>query len=288
MNASSNYPTDFSLFTFPDGLTVHRMGFGAMRLTGPGIWGEPDDPQEARSVLKRALQLGVNFIDTADAYGPEVSERLIAEALYPYPEDLVIATKGGLVRGRVHDWYPDGRPAHLRQALEDSLRRLRLERIDLYQLHAPDPKVPLEESLGALADLQREGKIRHLGVSNVSLQQLHQAQKVIAVASVQNRYNLADRDSEKVLQACERQGIAFIPWYPLGTGELTGPGNHRSAVAWECNGTPAQVALAWLLRHSPVMLPIPGTANVRHLEENVAAARMRLTDDEYQRLLEDA
>jgi aryl-alcohol dehydrogenase-like predicted oxidoreductase len=232
--------------------------------------------------------LGVNFIDTADAYGPEVSEQLIAEALYPYPEDLVIATKGGVVRGRVHDWYPDGRPDHLRQALDDSLRRLRLERIDLYQLHAPDPQVPLEESLGALADLQREGKVRHLGVSNVSLHQLHQAQKVITVASVQNRYNLADRDSEKVLQACERQGIAFIPWYPLAMGKLTGPANHLSAVAWACNGTPAQIALAWLLRHSPVMLPIPGTARVRHLEENVAAARMQLTEEEYQRLFEDA
>jgi aryl-alcohol dehydrogenase-like predicted oxidoreductase len=176
----------------------------------------------------------------------------------------------------------------LRQALDDSLRRLRLERIDLYQLHAPDPRVPLEESLGALADLQREGKVRHLGVSNVSLQQLQQAQKIIPVASVQNRYNLTDRDSEGVLQACERQGIAFIPWYPLATGKLSGPANHLSAVAWACNGTPAQIALAWLLRHSPVLLPIPGTARVRHLEENVAAARMRLTEDEYQRLTEDA
>jgi aryl-alcohol dehydrogenase-like predicted oxidoreductase len=288
MNASFEYATDFSLFTFPDGLSVNRLGLGTMRLTGPGIWGEPDDPQEAKNVLKRALELGVNFIDTADAYGPEVSERLIAEALYPYPKYLVIATKGGLVRGRVHDWYPDGRPAHLRQALDDSLRRLRLERIDLYQLHTPDPNVPLEESLGALADLQREGKVRHLGVSNVSLHQLHQAQKVIAVAAVQNRYNLTDRDSEKVLQACERAGIAFIPWYPLATGKLTGPANHLSAVAWACNGTPGQIALAWLLRHSPVMLPIPGTGRVRHLEENVAAARMRLTEDEYQRLTEDA
>jgi pyridoxine 4-dehydrogenase len=265
-------------------LTVHRMGFGAMRLTGKGIWGEPEDPSEARAVLRRAIELGVNFIDTADSYGPEVSERLIAETLYPYPEDLVIATKGGQERPGPDLWVPNGRPEHLRAALEGSLRRLRLDQIDLYQLHRPDPKVPFEESVGALADLQREGKIRHIGLSNVTREQLAIAQKIVRIVSVQNRYNLTDRVSEDVLVACEHQGIAFIPWFPLAAGPLTEASGLLGRIAQRHGATPAQVALAWLLQRSPVMLLIPGTSKVAHLEENVAAAALKLTDEEYAEL----
>lgn len=258
-------------------LSVNRMGFGAMRLTGEGIWGPPPDPAEAIRLLHRAVRLGVNFIDTADSYGPAVSEELIAEALHPYPEGFVIATKGGLVRPGPGDWERDARPAHLRAACEGSLRRLRLERIDLYQLHAPDPNVPLEDSLGELARLQSEGKIRHIGLSSVRLDELARARAVVRVVSVQNRYNLEDRAYDDVLAACERDGLAFIPWFPLGAGPLA---RRRLGVlrrvARRHDATTAQVALAWLLHRSPVMLPIPGTGSVRHLEENVAAADLRL------------
>jgi aryl-alcohol dehydrogenase-like predicted oxidoreductase len=258
---------------------VNRLGFGAMRLTGRGILGEPEDPEEARRVLRRAVELGVNFIDTADSYGPEVSERLISEALHPYPEDLVIATKGGYTRpnGR---WVPDGRPEHLREACEGSLRRLGVDRIDLYQLHAPDPEVPFEDSVWALAQLRDEGKIRHVGLSNVGVRALESAIDIVPVVSVQNRYNLTHRSSEAVLQACEREEVGFIPWYPLATGRLARPGGPLGEIAARHEATPSQVALAWLLGHSPAMLPIPGTSSVAHLEENVAAAALELTDDE--------
>jgi len=243
-------------------LKVHRLGFGAMRLTGAGVWGPPPDRAGAIRVLRRALELGVNFVDTADSYGPSVSEEIIAEALHPYPPGLVIATKGGLTRSGPGNWGRDGRPAHLRAACEGSLRRLRVSRIDLYQLHAVDPKVPLTESLGELARLQAEGKIRHIGVSNVSAAEFARAQRTVTVVSVQNRYNVADRGSEDVLQDCEAAGIAFIPWFPLGAGR---------------DAANAREALAWLLARSPVMLPIPGTSSVAHLEENVAAASLRLS-----------
>ena len=265
-------------------LTVRRLGFGAMRLTGRGIWGEPADHDEAIRVLRRAVELGVNLIDTADSYGPEVSERLIAEALHPYPDGLVIATKGGLVRPGPDRWDSDGRPEHLRAACEGSLRRLQLDRIPLYQLHSPDPNVPYAESVGALAQLREEGKIAHVGVSNVTVDQLRQAQGVVPVVSVQNRYNLADRDSEDVLEACEADGLGFLPWFPLATGRLTKGGGALTRAAKAHRATPAQVALAWLLRRSPVMLPIPGTSSVGHLEENVAAAHIRLDDDEFDTL----
>jgi pyridoxine 4-dehydrogenase len=242
-------------------LRVGRLGFGAMRITGPGIWGPPADRAEAVRVLRRAVELGVSFVDTADCYGPEVSELLIAEALHPYPDGLVVTTKGGYIHPGPDQWILDCRPEHLRQAIEGSLRRLRLDRIDLYQLHAIDPKVPLEDSLGVLADAQREGKIRLVGVSNFSLEELERARKVVDVASVQNRYGRADRHSEDVLQACEERGIAFIPWSPL----------YASA-----DGVPVSPVddLVWLLRHSPVMLPIPGTSSVAHLEENMTAAEL--------------
>ncbi len=256
-------------------LTVNRLGFGAMRVCGPDIWGPPKDRAAAMQVLVRAVELGHNFIDTADSYGPEVDETLIAEALHPYPEDLVIGTKGGLVRPRRQAWDPDGRPEHLRKALEGSLKRLKLERIDLYQLHAPDPKVPYADSLGALAEMQRAGKIRHLGISNVSVQQLAEARRIAPIVSVQNEYNLGDRSSEDVLAACEPLGIAFIPWYPLGAGAALRAAKVKKAAA-KLGATPAQVALAWLLAKSPAILPIPGTASLAHLEENAAAAALTL------------
>jgi pyridoxine 4-dehydrogenase len=265
-------------------LNVNRLGFGAMRLTGPGIWGEPEDREEAVRVLRRAVELGVNFIDTADSYGPAVSERLIAEALRPYPEGLVIATKGGLLRDGPGRWRPDGRPEHLRSALEGSLRRLGLEQIDLYQLHRPDPKVPFAESVGALIGFRREGKIRHIGLSNVDEQQLEQARRMTEIASVQNRYNLQDRSSEGVLSRCEDLGIAFLPWAPLAVGELARPGGPLAAAAASHGVTSGQIALAWLLARSPVMLPIPGTSSVAHLEENVRATAIKLSDDEMERL----
>ena len=266
-------------FALGGDLSVNRLGFGAMRLTGEGVWGEPGDPEEARRVLRRAVELGVNLIDTADSYGPEVSERLIAEALHPYPEDLVIATKGGYTRpgGR---WVPDGRPEHLREACEGSLKRLKVERIDLYQLHRPDPRIAFEDSVWFLAQLRDEGKIRHVGLSNVGVRELEIALDIVPVVSVQNRYNLSDRSSEAVLQACEREEVGFIPWFPLATGRLARPGGPLDEIASHHGVTPSQVALAWLLTHSPAMLPIPGTSSVSHLEENVAAAALELTDDE--------
>jgi len=261
-------------------LTVRRMGFGAMRLTGQGIWGEPPDRARAHAVLRRAVELGVNLIDTADSYGPEVSERIIAEALHPYPPGLVIATKGGLTRSGPGQWHRNGRPAHLRKACEGSLARLRVERIDLYQLHAVDAKVPMEDSLGELIKLRSEGKIRHIGLSNVGVDQLQRARALVPIVSVQNRYNLSDRASEDVLQLCARDGLGFLPWYPVGAGDLTRPGGPLDRAARAHGATPAQVALAWLLLRSPVMLPIPGTSSVEHLEENVAAAALSLDDAE--------
>ncbi len=265
-------------------LGVNRLGFGAMRLTGDGIWGEPRDREECKRVLRRAVELDVNLIDTADSYGPEVSERLIAEALYPYPDDLVIATKGGLTRSGPNQWHPDGHPQHLREACEGSLARLRLERIELYQLHRVDPKVPLEESLGALLELRDEGKIARIGLSNVSVDHLRRARELTSIVSVQNRYNLTDRAAEDVLEACEHDGIAFIPWFPLSTGRLATPGGPLAQIAERYGAAPAQIALAWLLQRSRVMLPIPGTASVKHLEENVGAARVGLSPDEVRTL----
>ena len=261
-------------------LEVRRLGFGAMRITGDGIWGPPDDPEAARNLLRRVVEIGVNLIDTADSYGPEVSENLIANALHPYPDGLVIATKGGLQRTGPGQWPRDGRPEHLREACDASLSRLKLERIDLYQLHAPDPEVPYEDSIGTLKELQDEGKIRHIGISNVSVEQLGQARELVEVVTVQNRYNLTDRSSEDVLEACEAAGIGFIPWFPLATGSLAAPGGALDEVAHAHDATPGQVALAWLLARSRVMLPIPGTSSVEHLEENMAAEALTLTDEE--------
>ena len=264
-------------------LRVNRLGYGAMRLAGPGIWGDPPDRAEACRVLRRAVALGVNFIDTADAYGPETNERLVADALYPYPPGLVIATKGGIVRPSQERWDSDGRPAHLRAACEASLRRLRLERIDLYQLHTIDPRVPLEDSLGEIARLQQEGKIRHVGVSNFDAAELARARRVVQVVSVQNRYNVSDRASDPVLAVCERDGLAFIPWSPLTQSPRDADGGPRGKLeAWATGRgiSFAQAAIAWLLARSPVMLPIPGTSQLGHLEENVAASSGRLTDVE--------
>lgn len=265
-------------------LPVHRLGFGAMRQTGKGIWGEPEDPEEAERVLRRAVELGVNLIDTADSYGPDVSERLIGETLAPYSAGVVIATKGGLVRPGPGVWERHGTPEHLRKACEGSLRRLRLERIDLYQLHAPDEKVPLQDQLGTLRDLQAEGKIRHIGVSNFSVHQLDEAVRMVEVVSVQNRYNLGDRTSQDVLDWCEARNVAFIPWRPLGLDGIDV--SVVKEIAGRHGATKGQVALAWLLASSPVMLPIPGTSKVRHLEENVAAAEVRLSPDELRTLTE--
>ncbi len=261
-------------------LTVNRLGFGAMRVTGPGIWGDPSDRTAARRLLKRAFELGHTFFDTADSYGPDVSENLIAEALHPYPAHLVIATKGGLVRPAAHRWDRCGRPDHLRRAVDGSLKRLRLERIDLYQLHAPDPEVPYAESIGTLAGLQRAGKIRHLGVSNVSVRQLEEARRIAAIVSVQNEYNVDDRSSDPVLAACEKAGIAFIPWFPLGAGHALSLARVKRLAA-RLRATPAQMAISWLLARSPVMLPIPGTGSIAHLEENAAAAGLRLSATDF-------
>ena len=267
-------------FTIGGDLEVRRLGFGAMRITGDGIWGPPDDPEEARRLLRRVVELGIDLIDTADSYGPEVSENLIAEALHPYPENLVIATKGGLRRSGPGQWPADARPERLKECCEASLRRLRLDRIDLYQLHTVDSKVPYEDSVGALKELQDEGKIRHVGISNVSVEHLEQARSIVDVVTVQNLYNLEDRHSEDVLEACEEAGIGFIPWYPLATGDLARSRGPLDRIARDHDAAPAQVALAWLLARSPVMLPIPGTSSVEHLEENVAATRITLSEDE--------
>ncbi|MEI5007259.1 aldo/keto reductase [Streptomyces sp. NPDC058423] len=285
MSTTASRPADASgSFALGGDLTVNRLGFGAMRLTGPGIWGEPEDPDEAVRVLRRAVDLGVDFIDTADSYGPFVSERLIREALHPYPDGLVIATKAGLARSGPDGWSPLGRPEYLRQQLELSLRHLGVERIDLYQLHRIDAKVPTADQLGELELLRQEGKIRHIGVSEVTVDQLEEARAYADIVSVQNLYNIADRGAEDVVRYAESRNIAFIPWFPIATGELARPGGPLDTAARRHGATPAQLALAWLLRRSPVMLPIPGTSSVAHLEENVRAAEIDLTDDEFEEL----
>jgi pyridoxine 4-dehydrogenase len=265
-------------------LRVTRLGFGAMRITGDGVWGEPKDRAEAVRVLRRAVELGINFIDTADSYGPNVSEEIIAEALHPYPEGLVIATKGGFDRPGPNRWTENGRPEHLRSACEGSLRRLRQERIELYQLHRIDPKVPAEEQLGALKDLQAQGKIKHIGLSEVSVKQIQNARTIVPIVSVQNRYSIADRGSEDVLEYCEKENLGFIPWFPLAAGKVSGPDSAVSRLAQQWHATASQVALAWLLSRSPVMLPIPGTSKVAHLEENVAAAQLEMDEEKLEEL----
>ena len=260
-------------------LSVRRLGFGAMRLTGPGIWGAPANHAEAIAVLHRVIELGINLIDTADSYGPEVSENLIAEALYPYPDDLIIATKGGLLRPGPNQWDVNGDPKRLRSACEASLRRLKLQRIDLYQLHRIDPKFPVADQIGVLMELQQEGKIRHIGLSEVSVEEIKTVRKLTPIVSVQNKYNLVERESEAVLEYCTRENIAFIPWFPLATGNLAKPGSVLTRLAEKLNAQPAQIALAWLLKKSPIMLPIPGTSSIKHLEENTAAALLTLDDE---------
>lgn len=271
-------------FVIGDDIPIRRLGFGTMQLTGAGVWGEPRSHSEAIAVLRRAVELGINLIDTADSYGPEVAERLVAEALHPYPGDLLIATKAGFQRPGPNRWVEDGRPEHLRSAVEGSLRRLRLERIDLLQLHRIDPKVALQDQIGALADLQREGKIRHIGLSEVKIDQIEAVRRITTIVSVQNRYNLVDRNSEDVLEYCTRGNIGFIPWFPLATGELAKHAGPLTQTAKRLKVQPAQVALAWLLRRSPVMLPIPGTSKVKHLEENAAAALIELDDSTAEKL----
>ena len=271
-------------FTLGGDLTVNRMGFGAMRITGKGIWGDPKDPAEAKRVLTRAVELGINFIDTADSYGPEVSEQLIGEALAPYDGGVVIATKGGLTRQGPDEWNPVGRPEYLKQCVELSLRRLKLDTIDLYQLHRFDAKVPKEDTLGTLKEMQEQGKIRHIGLSEVSVEELQEAQKIVDIVSVQNLYNLTDRKAEALLDHCAENNIGFIPWFPVAAGDLAKPGGVLDEAAKKHEATIAQLALAWLLKRSPVMLPIPGTSSVAHLEENTAAASLTLTDEEFDSL----
>jgi pyridoxine 4-dehydrogenase len=268
-------------FALGGDLPVNRLGYGSMQLTGKGVWGDPKDPDEAVRVLRRAVELGVTFLDTADSYGPVVAEQLIKKALHPYADDLVIATKAGLTRSGPGDWRPVGRPEYLRQQVELSLRNLGVERIDLHQLHRIDPKVPLADQVGELKLLQDEGKIRHIGLSEVSIAELEQARTVAEIVSVQNLFNLSNRSAEPLLDHAEAEGIAFIPWFPLATGELSKPGGPLDALAREHDATPSQLALAWLLRRSPVMLPIPGTSTVAHLEDNLAAASLQLTDAEF-------
>jgi aryl-alcohol dehydrogenase-like predicted oxidoreductase len=272
------------LFQLGGDMPVHRLGYVAMQLPGSGVWGEPEDAKNARNILRHVIELGVNFIDTADSYGPDVSERLIGEALHPYPDDLVIATKGGLVRPGPGKWEPNGRPEHLRKVCKGSLQRLRVERIDLYQLHRIDPDVPLAESLGAIKEMRDEGLIRHIGLSNVSVEQIEEAKTIASIVSVQNRYNLGDRKWDAVVDYCGEQGIAFLPWFPLATGKLAQPGGKLDRIAEAHDATPAQIALAWLLHRSPVILPIPGTSNHEHLEANVAAGAIDLDDDEIHQL----
>jgi aryl-alcohol dehydrogenase-like predicted oxidoreductase len=271
-------------FAIGGDMTVNRLGFGAMQLTGPGVWGDPRDPDEAVRVLRRAVALGVNFIDTADSYGPFVSEQLIHRALHPYPEDLVIATKAGFTRSGPGDWRPVGRPEYLRQQAHLSLRHLGLDRIELLQLHRIDPQVPLADQLGALVELQQEGKVHHIGLSEVSVEQLREAQQLAGIVTVQNLYNLGNRSAEALLDVAEAEGIGFIPWFPLDTGRLLRDGSPLAQLAAEHGSTPAQLALAWLLRRSPVMLPIPGTSSVAHLEENLAAALIELSDEQFEAL----
>jgi pyridoxine 4-dehydrogenase len=271
-------------FSLGGDLEVFRLGFGAMRITGPGIWGDPPDPAGARELLRHVVERDVNLIDTADSYGPEVSENLIAEALRPYPDNLVIATKGGFERPGPGRWEPNGRPDRLKRCCEASLLRLKLERIDLYQLHTVDPKVPIEDSVGALAELQGEGKIRHIGLSNVGVEAIERAQQIAPIVSVQNHYNVGDRASEDELRFCEDAGIAFLPYFPLATGELAKPGSVLAEIAGGHGATPAQVGLSWLLRHSPVTLPIPGTSRIAHFDENREAAELELEEDELEAL----
>ena len=283
-------PATKSLFLLGGDLSVNRLGFGAMRLTGDGIWGWPADRETARKVLRRAVELGVNFIDTADAYGPDVSELLIAEALHPYPAGLVIATKGGLTRPGPGRWTPNGRPEYLTKCVENSLKRLKLERIDLYQLHRIDRNVPVEESLGALKKMQDAGKIRHVGLSEVTRKEIEQAKKVLPIVSIQNQYNIADRKSDDALAYCEKENLGFIPWAPIGgnSGSLTRPGNPLEAEAKRHGASAVQLALAWLLQRSPVMLPIPGTSSLAHLEQNMASAKIQLTAEEWKKVEEAA
>jgi aryl-alcohol dehydrogenase-like predicted oxidoreductase len=289
MMMAATTETDRSTFKLGGALTVNRMGYGAMRITGEGIWGWPADREKAKKVLRRALELGVDFIDTADSYGPEVSELLIAEALHPYPKGLVIATKGGLTRPGPGQWVPNGRPEYLAECIDKSLKRLKLERIDLYQLHRIDRNVPVEESLGALKKAQEAGKIRHVGLSEVSVKEIERARKVLPIVSIQNRYNIEDRDSEEALKYCEREKMGFIPWAPIGGSggsSVTKAGGALEAEAKRHNATVVQLALAWLLHRSPVMLPIPGTSSVAHLEENVAAAKLQLSPEEWKKVEE--
>jgi aryl-alcohol dehydrogenase-like predicted oxidoreductase len=275
-------------FVIGNDLRVTRLGFGSMRITGKGIWGEPADRAGAIRVLRRAVELGINFIDTADSYGPGVSEEIIAEALHPYPSDLVIATKGGFDRTGPDRWVENGKPQHLRSACEGSLRRLRLDRIDLYQLHRIDPKVPADDQLGTLIDLQAQGKIKHIGLSEVNVRQIQHAQTMASIVSVQNRYSITDRGSEDVLEYCEKQKIGFIPWFPLAAGKLSGADSPIGRAAARLKATPSQVALAWLLARSPVILPIPGTSSVEHLEENVAAADLKIDQSKMNELSQAA
>ena len=278
-NISANVAGEVSL---GGALSVNRLGYGAMRLTGEGIWGPPKDRAEALAVLRRAVELGVNFIDTADSYGPYVNEELIAEALFPYPRGLVIATKGGWNRPGPNQWTHDATPAHLRKAVEGSLKRLRLDRIDVYQLHTPDPVVSFDASVETLAELRNEGKIRLVALSNVTQEHIERARKIVPIVSVQNRYSFADREWDYVVDYCQKNGLAFIPWFPLGAGKVAGEVLNR--IAQEHSASPTQIALAWLLRRSPIMLPIPGTSSVEHLEQNVAAASLRLTEEEFEEL----
>ena len=268
-------------FSLGGDLPVNRLGYGAMRLTGNGIWGPPKDPEAAKAVLRRAVELGVNFIDTADSYGPAIGEPLIGEALHPYAAGVVIATKGGLTRQGPNKWLPVGRPEYLRQQVEMSLRFLKVERIDLYQLHRIDPKVPVAESLGALKDMQRQGKIRHIGLSEVTVAQIEEAKKTVPIVSIQNEYNISNRKSEEALKYCEEHNIGFIPWFPVAAGKLAAPGGVLDEAAKHHEASVSQLALAWLLHRSPVLLPIPGTSSVEHLEENVEAADVELTEDEW-------
>jgi pyridoxine 4-dehydrogenase len=282
MNRKERYVIQAGEVSLGKQISVHRLGIGAMRLTGEGIWGPPKDRKAALAVLRRAVELGVNFIDTADSYGPYVNEELIAEALFPYPDDLVIATKGGWERPGPNQWTHNATPAHLREAVEGSLKRLRLDRIEVYQLHIPDPVVSFDASVETLAELRREGKIRMVALSNVTQEHIERARRIVPIVSVQNRYSFADREWDYVVDYCERNGIVFIPWFPLGAGRV--PGEVLSEIAQDHHAAPTQVALAWLLRHSPIILPIPGTSSIEHLEQNVAAASLRLSEEEYVKL----
>jgi pyridoxine 4-dehydrogenase len=284
MNKLKADATASGTFQLGGDLKVNRLGFGAMRITGKGVWGEPKNPEEARAVLRRAVELGINLIDTADSYGPEVSERLIGEALHPYPKGLIIATKGGLTRQGPDAWSPVGRPEYLTQCVEMSLRRLKLDRIDLYQLHRFDAKVPLEETLGALKKLQEAGKIRHIGISEVSVAEIKKARKIVEVVSVQNLYNLSDRKHDDVVDYCTQEKLAFIPWFPMAAGDLAKSGTALDRAAKRHDASVSQLALAWLLHRSPVILPIPGTSSVKHLEENTAAASLQLNADEWKEI----